>query len=146
VDNAKPTVASLDTRMGGVEQQLGDLAESLDYVRASIEVLGEGSQTQSERLWSALGTLGGLDGLVGGLADIAEVLAPMRQFAPPSTAIPLNDGVAEALGTIRSALGTEDRDLNFSSLPTRWDGPVGFIGEPVTTTVYYGPTGQRSGQ
>jgi hypothetical protein len=131
VAEEKPTVKSLDQRMGGVEQQLDGLAESLSLVQMSIRQLGDGSQAQSDRLWGALASLGGLDGIAVGLAEIAEVLAPMRQFTPPTTALPLNPGVAEALGTIRAALGGDRRDLNFTSLVTRWDGPVRFIGEPV---------------
>ncbi len=131
--NQRPTVTSLDQRMGGVEQQLGGLAESVGRVQQSIHVLSEGSTTQSERLWGALGSLGGLDGIAGGLAEIAEVLAPMRQFAPPSTALPLEPGVARALGRIRRSLGGDDRELNFQRLSTRWDGPVRFIGEAVRT-------------
>ena len=78
--NARPTVTTLDQRMGGVEQQLGGLAESLGEVQLSILALSEGSTAQSERLWSALGNLGGLDGVAVGLAEIAEVLAraPVR--------------------------------------------------------------------
>jgi hypothetical protein len=134
VADEKPTVRSLDQRMGGVEQQLDGLAESLGLVQTSIEQLGDGTQAQSERLWGALASLGGLDGIAVGLAEIAEVLAPMRQFAPPTTALPLNPGVAQALGTMRAALGGDRRDLNFTSLVTRWDGPVRFIGEPVVNS------------
>ncbi|WP_299444737.1 hypothetical protein [uncultured Phycicoccus sp.] len=127
----KPTVRSLDRRMGGVEQQLGEVADSLGRVQRSIHQLSEGTESQSERLWTALGSIGGLDDIGRGLADIAEVLAPMRQFAPPSTAVDLEDGVAEALGTIRASLGGDQRTLNFTSLETDWDGPVRFIGEAV---------------
>lgn len=127
----RPTVTDLDQRMGGVEQQLGSLAESVTRVQQSIHELSEGSQVQSERLWSAMNSLSGLDGIAGGLAEIAEVLAPVRHFAPPTTALPLERGVAQALGRIRAALGGDRRELNFTSLVTDWDGPVGFIGEPV---------------
>ncbi len=127
--NERPTVSSLDQRMGGVEQQLGGLAESIGRVQESLHVLSEGSTAQSDRLWSALGSLGGLDGIAGGLAEIAEVLAPMRQFAPPSTALPLEPGVARAVGRIRRSLGGDRRELNFQKLVTRWDGPVPVIGQ-----------------
>lgn len=139
----KPTVRSLDRRMGGVEHQLGEVADSLGRVQHSIHQLSEGTESQSERLWAALGSIGGLDDIGRGLADIAEVLAPMRQFAPPSTALALRDGVPEALGTIRAALGGDERTLNFTSLETDWDGPVGFIGEAVP--VRYAPHDAKDG-
>lgn len=128
----KPTVGDLDERMDGVEEQLGSLAESVSRVQRSIHELSEGSQEQSQRLWSALGGLGGLgalDGIAGGLADIAEALGPVRQFTPPSTALPLDPGVAEALGGIRASLGGDRRELNFTRLATDWDGRVAFIGQ-----------------
>jgi hypothetical protein len=136
VTNEKPTVKRLDQRMGGVEQQLGDLAESMADVQQSIRELGAGTTEQSERIWSAIGSIGGLDGIAGGLAEIAEVLTPLRQFTPPTTALPLDCGVPEALGTIRAALGGDDLDLNFTSLVTDWDGPVRFIGEAVCPPDY----------
>lgn len=139
----KPTVDSLDRRMGGVEHQLGEVAESLGRVQHSIHQLSEGTESQSERLWTALGSIGGLDDIGRGLADIAEVLAPMRQFAPPSTALPLREGVADALGTIRASLGGDQRTLNFTSLETDWDGRVGFIGEAVPPV--YAPNDAKDG-
>jgi hypothetical protein len=143
VADEKPTVLSLDRRMGGVEHQLGEVAESLGRVQHSIHQLSQGTESQSERLWTALGSIGGLDDIGRGLADIAEVLAPMRQFAPPSTALPLRDGVAAALGTIRASLGGDQRSLNFTSLETDWDGPVGFIGEALPST--YALPGAKGG-
>ncbi len=125
----RPTVNSLDQRMGGVEQQLGGLADSVDRIHRSIHDLSEGTAAQSERLWSAVGSLGGLEGIAGGLAEIAEVLTPMRQFGPPSTALPLEPGVGRALGRMRRALGGDRRELNFTRLVTRWDGPVPIIGQ-----------------
>lgn len=125
----RPTVTSLDQRMGGVEQQLGGLADSVDRIQESIHALSEGTAEQSERLWSAVGSISGLEGISGGLANLVEVLAPLRPYAPPSTALPLEPGVGRALGRMRRALGGDRRELNFQRVVTRWDGPVPIIGQ-----------------
>ncbi|MGV9709937.1 hypothetical protein ACWDTI_04660 [Gordonia sp. NPDC003424] len=136
MSNERPTVSSLDARMSGVEDQLTTLTEGLTVIELSLQELNAGSQAQADRLWSALGSLGGLDGVATGLAEVAEYLAPIRQFAPPTTAVELDDGVAEALGVIRDALGGDRRTLNFNKLVTDWDGPVGFIGEVPPPSLY----------
>ncbi|MDL9938656.1 hypothetical protein QSJ18_18070 [Gordonia sp. ABSL1-1] len=131
MDNKNPTVKSLDHRISGVEEQLSGLADGLAGVEASLQDLNDNTQDQSARIWAALGVVGELDGVVKGIAEVAESLTPMRQFAPPTTYEPLAPGVARALGAIRTALG--DRSpLDFNSLTTDWDGPVGFIGEPIS--------------
>jgi hypothetical protein len=66
--------------------------------------------------------------MVVGVAQVAELLQPLGALTPPSTALPLEPGVADALIAIRIALGLQ-RDTNFSSVPTTWDNPIGFIGE-----------------
>ena len=67
-------------------------------------------------------------GMAEGAADIQAVLAPLRSLVPPSTALPLEPGVAGALQEIRQALGGR-RDTNFPGMTTDWDGPVEFIGQ-----------------
>jgi hypothetical protein len=67
-------------------------------------------------------------GMEQGTADIQAVLAPLRMLVPPSTALPLQPGVAGALREIRQALGGR-RDTNFPGMTTAWDGPVDFIGQ-----------------
>jgi hypothetical protein len=110
--------------VGAIEEQVRDIHGSLEAMQAS-------RVAEAERIWTALGALAGLDGIAGGMADIGELLAPLRLLVPPSTALPLEDGVPEALQTIRAALGGPDRDTNFQSVTTGWDGPVGYIGEAV---------------
>ena len=130
----KPTVRSLDRRVGGLEHGLSGVTEALDRVDASILLLREDGQAQAQRLWDAMGSLGGLDGIGQGLADIAEVLAPVRAFAPASTAEPLDPGVAQTIGSVRDALGGDRRDLNFQKVQTRWDKRTRFIGEVAQPT------------
>ena len=145
--NAKPTVNSLDQRMGGVERRLGQ-PRRVPRPGPAVHPRPERGQHRTVRTAvgaGALGSLGGLDGIVGGLAEVAEMLAPVRQFAPPSTALPLEPGVARALGSIRRSLGGDRRELDFTSLTTRWDGPVGFIGEAVQPD-YYDTDGQEPGR
>ncbi len=128
--NPPPTVKSLDARLGGVEKHLGTVAATLDRVSTDVSELGNDNRAQYERLLEALGAFHGMDEVGAGLASIAEVLGPIRHFAPPTNATALDDGVPEALGEIRAALGGDNRELNFTVVPTAWDGPVGFIGQP----------------
>lgn len=127
----RPTVRDLEERISGVEGMLGQMTGTLGRVDASMQVMQENSSKDSARLWTALGQAEGLGGISGGLAALVEVLSPMHRALPPSTADPLDCGVAEAIGDMRAALGGDDRDLNFSSLVTAWDGPVPVIGQAV---------------
>jgi hypothetical protein len=115
------TTAQLAEALAVIDRRTEDLLEA-------VETLQVNTQTESQRIWTALGNISGLDGLAVGVAEVAELLGPLRALTPPSTALPLQPGVAEALATIRLALGIQ-RDTNFASVPTAWDGPVGFIGE-----------------
>lgn len=115
------TTVQLAEALVGIEERIEDLA-------AGLQVMQDNNRADSERIWSALGTTGGLDGVSLGLAEIAELLGPLRSLAPPSTALPLQPGVAEALAAIRVALGGR-RDTNFGQVTTDWDAPVGFIGQ-----------------
>ncbi len=133
----RPTVKGLDQRISGVEEMLGEVAGALGQVDESIQVMRESSAESSARLWTALGQVESLGGITGGLAAIVEVLSPLPRSLPPTTADPLACGVAEAIEEIRGALG-EDRDLNFSSLVSDWDGPVPTIGEAVCPPEYPG--------
>jgi hypothetical protein len=62
---------------------------------------------------------------------VAEVLAPLRQLVPPTTALGLEPGVAQANASIRRALGVFPSRLpNPDRLPTgEWEQPVRYIGE-----------------
>lgn len=115
------TTAQLAETLIGIEERIEDLATGLDAMQAT-------NRSDSERIWTALATTGGLDGVGLGVAEIAELLGPLRTLVPPSTALPLQPGVAEALATVRGALGGR-RDTNFAQVPTAWDYPVGFIGQ-----------------
>jgi hypothetical protein len=117
----RPTTAALAEAIAGIDQRTVDLLEAVEALQAN-------HQTESQRIWTALGNMSGLDGLAVGVAEVAELLGPLRALAPPSTALPLEPGVAEALHAIEVALGLH-RDTNFGSVPTPWDNSVGFIGE-----------------
>jgi hypothetical protein len=121
---AQPNIRTVAAAVMVIEEQVQEIRGSLEDMQAS-------RVAEAERIWTALGALAGLDGIAGGMADIGELLAPLRLLVPPSTALPLEDGVPEALQTIRAALGGPDRDTNFQSVTTGWDGPVGYIGEAV---------------
>ncbi|HEY1343620.1 MAG TPA: hypothetical protein VGF54_01380 [Streptosporangiaceae bacterium] len=113
--------------VGVIERQIQEIGASLEDMQAS-------RLAEAERIWAALGALAGLDGIAAGMAEVGELLAPLRQLVPPSTALPLENGVPEALQRIRAALGVAapgvpDRDTNFGLVTTEWDGPVGYIGE-----------------
>jgi hypothetical protein len=117
----RTSTAQLTETLIGIENRIDDLADGLEAMQAH-------NRADSARLWAALGTTGGLDGVSLGVAEIAELLGPLRSLVPPSTALPLQRGVADALATIRVALGGR-RDTNFAQVPTAWDIPVGFIGQ-----------------
>lgn len=131
----RPTIRGLEERINGVEGLLGVMASTLDRVEMSVEKKGI-SAGDAKRLRKAMRRLAECEGIKDGLADIAEVLSPMHRALPPSTANPLDCGVAAAIGEMREALGGDHRDLNFSSLVTRWDGPVPVIGEAVCPPAY----------
>jgi hypothetical protein len=105
------------------------IGQQMQEIRGALEGMQASRVAEAERVWTALGALAGLDGIAAGMADIGELLAPLRLLVPPSTALPLEDGVPEALQTIRAALGGPDRDTNFALVTTHWDGPVGYIGQ-----------------
>ena len=119
--SARPTTAQLAEALAVIDQRTENLLEALEAMQAN-------NQTESQRIWTALGNISGLDGLAVGVAEVAELLGPLRALTPPSTAVPLAPGVGEALHAMQVALGLQ-RDTNFSAVPTAWDNPVGFIGE-----------------
>jgi hypothetical protein len=121
---AQPNIRTVAAAVMVIEEQVQE-------IRGSLEDMQESRAAEAERIWTALGALAGLDGIAAGMADIGELLAPLRLLVPPSTALPLEDGVPEALQTIRAALGGPDRDTNFGLVTTGWDGPVNYIGEAV---------------
>lgn len=121
---------SASTQADEAREAIHVLLSQTEALRADAAQMREDASRVVDRLENAVGSGGrGLDGPVSrGLAEIAEMLSRLQTFAPPTTAEPLAPGVAVALGRIRRSLG-EDRDTNFASLVTAWDGPVGFIGE-----------------
>lgn len=100
----------------------------------ALEALQISSTEEFGKVWTTLGGIAGLDGLAVGLAEVAEVLGPLRGLVPPTTALPLEPGVAEALATIRSALAG-NRETNYQQVPTDFDRPVRFIGQPEPVVV-----------
>lgn len=120
--DTKATTGRLAASMAVIEQRTEELLSAM----ASLQV---SSQEESQKVWTTLGSIAGLDGVAVGVAAISELLAPLRLLVPPSTALPLEPGVIGALITIREALGGR-RDTNFDLVVTDWDGPVGFIGQP----------------
>jgi hypothetical protein len=124
----RPTTAQLAEVIAGIDQRTVELLEAVEALQAN-------HQTESQRIWTALGNISSLDGLAVGVAEVAELLGPLRALAPPSTALPLEPGVADALHAIEVALGLQ-RDTNFNSVPTPWDNPVGFIGEANASLKY----------
>lgn len=120
--SARPTTAQLAESIAVIEQRTEDLLAHLEAMQAT-------SSEETNRIWTVLGSIAGLDGLAVGMAEVAGLLAPLRQLVPPSTALPLEPGVAGALITIREALGGR-RETNFPHVPTEWDNTaVGFIGQ-----------------
>lgn len=121
----QPNIRTVSAKVEAIEQRIQEIRESLQDMQAS-------RVAEAERIWTSLGALAGLDGIAAGMADIGELLAPLRLLVPPTTAEPLDPGVPEALQRIRAALGLlPRRDTNFQSVTTDWDGPVGYIGEVV---------------
>lgn len=111
-----------------LQEAIAVIGARTEDLLGAVEALQANTQTESQRIWTALGNMSGLDGMVVGVAQVAELLQPLGALTPPSTALPLEPGVADALIAIRIALGLQ-RDTNFSSVPTTWDNPIGFIGE-----------------
>ena len=120
-ESQRPTVGQVAATVATIEKRI-------DQILGSLDNLENARAAESERIWTALSSLAGLDSIAVGLAEIGELLGPLRQMAPPSTALPLQPGVAGALTSIRAALGAR-RDTNFAQVTTDFDGPVGFIGE-----------------
>ncbi|MGH1562830.1 hypothetical protein [Mumia sp. DW29H23] len=130
--SGNPTTKSLASSMETIEERTEELLEA-------IEAMQQSSSEEFAKVWTTLGGIAGLDGLAVGLAEIAEVMGPMRSIVPPSTALELEPGVAEAVVLIRTALGG-DRDSNFQQLSTDYELPVSFIGQArpvVVDGVYY---------
>lgn len=119
--------SSRPTTVKEMAAAMASIEERVDQILGSLGEAERARTAESERLWTALGSLSGIDGIAGGLSEIGELLAPLRQLVPPTTARALEPGVAGALTTIRAALGTH-RDTNFASVTTAFDGPVTFIG------------------
>ena len=134
---AQPNIRTVAATVGVIEEQIQEIG-------GALEAMQESRVAEAERIWTALSALAGLDGIAAGMADIGELLAPLRLLVPPSTALPLEDGVPAALQTIRAALGGPDRDTNFGLVITDWDGPVGYIGEAVPHRTRGIPTRTRS--
>jgi len=129
--SGNPTTKSLASSMETIEQRTEELL-------GAVEAMQRSSSEEFAKVWTTLGGIAGLDGLAVGLAEIAEVMGPLRSIVPPSTALDLEPGVAEAVALIRNALGG-DRDSNFQQLATDYEAPVSFIGQarPVVGGPYY---------
>jgi hypothetical protein len=119
--NGNATTRRLAASMAAIEERTEDLLDAVEHMQRS-------STEEFTKVWTALGGIAGIDGMSVGLAEIAELMAPVRSLVPPSTALELEPGVAEAVALIRAALGG-DRDSNFQQLATDYEQPVFFIGE-----------------
>lgn len=132
-DNPRVTNAELAELFRGLDIRTQEILLLVENVRAE-------QLTETRKLWNAFGSIGGLDGIGNGVAEIAGMLEPLRNMVPPTTANELAPGVAEAVATIREALGgRRDINTNFGRLATDWDGRVGYIGEaqpPATCNPY----------
>lgn len=150
----RPTTRELADSIAVIEARTVELLEALDAIQAAATVendkmwtalrgvagldgLSTGVSEVEEAMSSSASEIrkGMLRsarrirrGMAEGAADIQAVLAPLRMLVPPSTALPLEPGVAGALQEIRQALGGR-RDTNFPGMTTDWDGPVEFIGQ-----------------
>ncbi|KAA1423332.1 hypothetical protein FE697_006870 [Mumia zhuanghuii] len=133
---AKKTSGNLT--MKSLASSMETIGERTEELLEVIEAMQQTSSEEFAKVWTTLGGIAGLDGLAIGLAEIAEVMGPLRSIVPPSTALELEPGVAEAVALIRNALGG-DRDSNFQQLATAYEEPVSFIGQarPVVDGVYY---------
>jgi hypothetical protein len=125
---ARLTTAQLAEAIAIISARTEDLLSGLENMQAN-------AQTESDRVWTTLGTIAGLDGVAVGVAEVAELLGPLRGLVPPSTALPLEPGVDVALAAIRSALGGR-RDTNFGQVPKLWDFPIGPIGQADPSAEY----------
>ncbi|WP_262853056.1 hypothetical protein [Mumia quercus] len=125
-----PTMKTLASSVEAIEERTEALLDAM-------ETLQQSTAGELAKVWTTLGGIAGLDGLAIGMAEIAEVMGPLRSLVPPSTALELEPGVAEAVALIRGALGG-DRDSNFQQLSTDFEQPVLFIGQaqPVVDVVY----------
>ena len=163
----RPTTRELADSIAVIEARTAELLEALDAIQAAATVendkmwtalrgvagldgLSTGVSEVEEAMSSSASEIrkGMLRsarrirrGMAEGAADIQAVLAPLRSLVPPSTALPLEPGVAGALQEIREALGGR-RDTNFPGMTTDWDGPVEFIGQadPSLDPTYPGET------
>jgi hypothetical protein len=124
-------VAQTKDPMKTMADQLGVVDERTAALIVAVEAMQLQSNEELVKIWTTLSSIAGLDGLSTGLAEVVEVLAPLRQLVPPTTALELEPGVAEANATIRRALGVfPDRLPNPDRLPTGdWEQPVRYIGE-----------------
>ncbi|MFD1826741.1 MULTISPECIES: hypothetical protein [Mumia] len=125
-----PTMKTLASSVAAIEERTEALLDAMEMMQQS-------TAEELTKVWTTLGGIAGLDGLAIGLAEIAEVMGPLRSIVPPSTALELEPGVAEAVVLIRGALGG-DRDSNFQQLSTDFEEPVLFIGQaqPVVDAGY----------
>ncbi len=84
--SGNPTTKSLASSMETIEQRTEELL-------GAVEAMQRSSSEEFAKVWTTLGGIAGLDGLAVGLAEIAEVMGPLRQLVPPSTALDLEPGV-----------------------------------------------------
>jgi hypothetical protein len=157
VATKRPTTSELAASIAIIEQRTADLLQALDAIQeaagiendkmwtalrgvAGLDGLSTGMAAFDDTMHSSTDEISRAiirnarkirGGIRGGAADIQAVLAPLQALAPASTALPLEDGVPEALTEIRVAVGVigSSRTTNFPNMTTDWDGPVDFIGQ-----------------
>jgi hypothetical protein len=107
-------------------------AAELQALRDQVQALEENLARGQRQIWTAMENVTGFNELASGLADVVEVLGPLRQLAPPTTAVPLQPGVGAAIARIFDALAVDGRARpKPDSLPMpEYADPVPYIGQP----------------
>lgn len=80
-----------------------------------------------DEIWMTMGTIAGLDGVAAGVAQVAEILAPLKNLVPPTVFGEVPQATWEAIARIRTALGPRPPIVDRLPVP---DLPVPFIGQP----------------
>ncbi len=113
-----------------LQEDVSDIKSELGQVRDMIDMLKP-----------ALAGLAGLDNIAAGVADIAEVLAPLNEFG--NRPVPPRAAVTAAIGRIRGAIEVIPPEfLDVTGIPA---AAIEFIGAAaLSDDVVYDPSGYPS--